>query len=234
MKTMQVQGVELIPKNLVEFKGNNYWFGGLVGSLKFELFSVIGRAVYRPDITKHEHKNLLNIGSGSRPFDEFVNLDFFRRRNQPEVMHDLRYPLPFPAERFEGVFSEHCFEHLSPLHAWQRLQDCFRILKPGGVIRLSLPSLQRVIQFYVNPKEDSYREFYAFGCEAIRDLTQNWGHVSVYDFEYLSYLVSTIGFVDIKECQFGESRMPVLAKEFLERRPSSFYLEASKPADESR
>ncbi len=222
-------GGKLIPKDIAEFKGNDSWFGGLRGCIRFELDSLIGRTLYCPDPSRCAHKNLLNIGCGNRPFVEFVNLDFYRRQDKPDVMHDLRCPLPFPEERFDGIFSEHCFEHLTPLHGWNRLEDCFRLLRPGGMLRLSLPSPQRVIQFYAHPEGDPMGELYAYGCEAVRDLTQNWGHVSVYDFEYTSHLVSAIGFVDIRECKFGGSRLSGLAKKFPERSPYSFYLEASKP-----
>lgn len=47
--------------------------------------------------------------------------------------------LEFDDERFEFVFSEHFFEHLFLDEAVALFCECYRIMKPGGVIRTSVP-----------------------------------------------------------------------------------------------
>ena len=47
--------------------------------------------------------------------------------------------LDFEDSQFEFVFSEHFFEHLFLDEAVALFRECFRIMKPGGIIRTSVP-----------------------------------------------------------------------------------------------
>jgi SAM-dependent methyltransferase len=46
--------------------------------------------------------------------------------------------LPFPDDSIESMISHHCLEHIGP--GYLRLMDeCFRVLKPGGKFRIIVP-----------------------------------------------------------------------------------------------
>jgi SAM-dependent methyltransferase len=47
--------------------------------------------------------------------------------------------LDFEDNTFDFVYSEHFFEHLFLEEAFELLKECYRILKPNGVIRISVP-----------------------------------------------------------------------------------------------
>ena len=47
--------------------------------------------------------------------------------------------LPFPDNSFDFVFSEHFFEHLWFDEAVALMEECRRILRPGGVLRTTVP-----------------------------------------------------------------------------------------------
>ena len=62
---------------------------------------------------------------------------------------DLRRPLPFPADRFEAVYSSHTFEHLHRQEALTLARECCRVLRPGGVCRVVVPDLGAIIERYL-------------------------------------------------------------------------------------
>ncbi len=57
---------------------------------------------------------------------------------------DLRKPLPWAAGEVSFIFAEHVIEHLAQKDAWAFLVECRRILAPGGVVRLTFPSIVKL------------------------------------------------------------------------------------------
>ncbi len=65
------------------------------------------------------------------------------------IEHDARYPYPFTDETFQWISSEHFIEHITPFQAVQWLKECFRLLKRGGVLRISTPDLELYMKGYL-------------------------------------------------------------------------------------
>ena len=82
----------------------------------------------------------INIGCGSRPLPGWVNLDA-ARGDKIDVVWDLRRGLPFPDSSCSAVFSEHFIEHVTKEDAARFLSECYRVLKAGGVLRVSTRTL---------------------------------------------------------------------------------------------
>lgn len=69
----------------------------------------------------------------------------------PEVIcWDLRRGIPFPDDRFHVVYSSHFVEHLDRAAVPVHLRECRRVLKPGGVLRVVVPDLERSARAYVD------------------------------------------------------------------------------------
>lgn len=49
--------------------------------------------------------------------------------------------LPFGANSFDAIFCEEAIEHIPLAKGENLLGECLRILKPGGVLRISTPNL---------------------------------------------------------------------------------------------
>ena len=100
---------------------------------------------------------LLNVGcGGNRPQDEhWWNLDDLHRTLKPGtperanldaepryVEHELLgagFPMPFDEATFDGCLASHLIEHFSCHDAVLVLADCHRILKPDGLLVVSVP-----------------------------------------------------------------------------------------------
>ena len=198
----------------------------------FELTSFIGRKFLkrRSRIKPISKPLLLDIGGGENFTDGWVHVDFFRTwirrfwkqrliKQCPEVETDLRYPLKCDDNIVDGIYSCHTLEHLYPNHAYNLIEELFRILKPGGWFRIIVPEL----------KEENCLHF-RYRAEEIGDLTQNYGHHSVWDKELLSATLKSYGFIHIKSVEFGkEGSDKRLIKEESNRKIGSLTIEAQKP-----
>lgn len=91
---------------------------------------------------------LLNLGCGDHVHDAWVNVDV--APSGPGVIRfDLQEGLPFEDGAFDAVYSSHMLEHLPRPLVLGFLEDCFRVLRPGGVIRLVVPDLEAICRLYV-------------------------------------------------------------------------------------
>jgi SAM-dependent methyltransferase len=70
--------------------------------------------------------------------DKFVGLSL-NPRHEREIKHNALDPLPFPNDSIQKIQSQDVFEHL-PFDAIPGvLDEVYRVLKQGGVFRLSVP-----------------------------------------------------------------------------------------------
>lgn len=51
------------------------------------------------------------------------------------------------------VYHSHLLEHFSRHNALNFAQECYRVLKPGGIIRVAVPDLERIARMYLHSLE---------------------------------------------------------------------------------
>ena len=198
----------------------------IFSQIKFELKSYIGRRFFR---TERQFKfKFLNIGCGTNLYDNFVNADFYAGfkfwktyASKPNWNLDLRYPLKCPSGVFHGIFTEHTLEHLTHEEVASLLVELNRISVSGATIRIIVPDLEITHQSCTDPSDASY-------AQAVWDLTQNWGHRSVWNYGLMSAALHNAGFINITRETYGEGRDQEMIKDSLHRKDASLYVEASK------
>jgi predicted SAM-dependent methyltransferase len=210
----------------------------LTDLFKFELRSLYGRIILKskPKLQK-KCKNLLNLGCGTTYFQGWVNADFFvniikfwqTSAKNPDWMLDLRFPLNCDDNVWDGIFSEHTLEHLYPDHALQLLKELYRTIKPGAWLRISVPDLKKYVKYYCGEEVHELFNRWQTGCEAIRTLTQDYGHLSVWDSTLLAKFLKEAGFINVQEVFFMQGTDKLLLKDQQDRAWESLYMEAQKP-----
>jgi SAM-dependent methyltransferase len=94
----------------------------------------------------------LNLGCGRRSHSDWENLDLFP--TAPTVRaHDLRKGIPHSDGTFDVVYHSHLLEHFPKQTALGFLQECHRVLKSGGIIRVAVPDLERIARLYLEALE---------------------------------------------------------------------------------
>jgi predicted SAM-dependent methyltransferase len=64
--------------------------------------------------------------------------------------HDATTGFDCEAGVFDYIYSEHFIEHISLQDALCWLKECYRLLRPGGLIRLSTPNLETYMKAYMS------------------------------------------------------------------------------------
>ena len=92
---------------------------------------------------------MLNLGCGHRFHPAWVNVDIAPAA--PEVTRwDVVRGIPFPDRHFDVVYHSHMIEHLRRSDVPAFLRDCIRVLKPGGIMRVATPDLERLCNVYLD------------------------------------------------------------------------------------
>jgi SAM-dependent methyltransferase len=106
------------------------------------------------ELTPAPGPSLLNIGCGGRSHPAWLNVDIAPAR---ATIFDwnIRRPLPLPGETFDAVYHSHVLEHLPRDEAPSFLSECFRLLKPGGVLRIAIPDLETICRVYLDQLDRS-------------------------------------------------------------------------------
>lgn len=92
----------------------------------------------------------LNLGCGNRHLEGFVNVDMADNwcSKPPDVSTDISKPLPFDDGVADEIHAYHVFEHFYRYDADAILIDWVRVLKPGGLLVLELPCLDKILGIF--------------------------------------------------------------------------------------
>ena len=93
-------------------------------------------------------KKYLNLGCGSRFHKDWINLDFVSN-NEFVIPHNLESGIPFNDNFAEFIYHSHVLEHFSKTEGEKFIKECYRVLKPNGVIRIAVPDLEQLAIEYI-------------------------------------------------------------------------------------
>ena len=152
----------------------------------------------------------LNLGCGSAKFeDPWINIDI---DHGADVRWNLTSPLPIEDSSCLLIYSEHVLEHFSPEQGAALLSECYRLLIPGGVLRIAMPSLEQVARKYLSAE---WREQEWLGwpgyesietpAEMLNIALRAWGHQWVYDSTELFRRLRDAGFSSFRTVDFRQS-----------------------------
>lgn len=193
----------------------------------------------------------INLGAGSQEAPGWIGYDrsrlpllvrnpitgpFVKKRlgHWPKStrVHDVTRGIPHADRSVDVIYSSHMLEHLAPYEADALLAECYRVLKPGGLVRLIVPDFKAFARAYLdgesfgNPADEradsaAWETYGAFRKPpdalpvrlvkwALR--TDDGGHKWLYDEESLRARMEKAGFREIERVKKGESRDPEAGK----------------------
>lgn len=86
----------------------------------------------------------LHLGCGLTRFEDWVNIDRYNVPGITDIVWNLNHGIPAPDSSCRLIYSEHLLEHLSVNEGLTLLRECYRVLLPGGIVRIAMPSLEDV------------------------------------------------------------------------------------------
>jgi predicted SAM-dependent methyltransferase len=179
-------------------------------------------------ITERSGPLLLHLGSGGEPKDGWVNIDFVG--DPVEVAWNLARGIPFEDNSVDAVFHEHLLEHITLEQGAALMDECFRVLKPEGILRVGVPDAGELVRSYLG--DGSYLESLHPNRPSrligVQELFYWHRHTAMYDDETLALQFRAGGFPDPQPRKFGDSLLHP-APDTERRRAETLYMEAEKP-----
>ena len=195
---------------------------------------LIGQASDRGDLRLH-------VGCGRQLLDGWINIDGYHR---PGV---LKLNLPdglagFSDNSARYIYTSHFVEHISyPDEASDFMRECHRVLAPGGVLRVVVPGIEKIIRAYVEDDQaffDIQASMHPEWCSTPLEhlmyaLQQDGEHKYGYDFRTMHKLMSRAGFADIVDSDCNASATQALRIDYRTLRDNhgrslSLYVDAIK------
>jgi predicted SAM-dependent methyltransferase len=168
----------------------------------------------------------LHLGSSSNHLDQWVNVDLVGVR--ADLVWDLSSPLPFKDGSVDAIFHEHVLEHFQLKDAVKLLEECYRLLVPGGVLRVGVPDAGAYLRSYMVEDPDFIernRPHRPTRLLAIQEIFFDHGHRSAYDYETLAFMVEAAGFRAVESRAFGHSRLEP-CPDSVNRKTETMYVES--------
>jgi SAM-dependent methyltransferase len=174
----------------------------------------------------------LNVGCGMNPAPGWVNLDL-REHAGVDLCCDVRRALPLGERSVDYAVAIHVLQDMVWAEIPAALAELHRVLRPGAVLRLGLPDLERAIDayrradasyFYV-PDSDARK----LGSKLVTQLVWYGSVRTPFTFDFAEELLVNAGFTQVERCAFRQtaSRYPQIV-ELDNRERESLFVEAVK------
>jgi len=98
------------------------------------------------------NNRFLNLGGGNWYYPRWENIDYYQSSILVDYKIDFRekQSLPFSNNCVNAIFTSHVLEHLDDESLIFLLKECYRILKPKGIFRISVPDMDKAMEAYKN------------------------------------------------------------------------------------
>ncbi|HSZ03231.1 MAG TPA: methyltransferase domain-containing protein [Terriglobales bacterium] len=208
-----------------------------------------------PDRHRTNAELKINIGCGLSGAPGWCNIDnsptiplsrlklgrlLFRTPAWPRDVrrHDVKKGLPFADQSVSCIYSSHTFEHFSWAESLAVAKECFRVLRPGGVLRVVVPDLQLIAREYLRDSDPMASHRFVdrlLLSHTIHDLFHRGAHHSqMFDEGSLIALLRQAGFEQPVVSSFLQSRIvdiPLIELE--QRKHESLYVESVRQVTSS-
>ncbi len=143
--------MSLIPRRLIAkiFRGLGYHIESIKGSDDSELYSEY-------PLKSLNNKSFLNVGAGTFNHKFWTNVDYgseqYAKVQKKFVELNLmeKPKFPFENESIELIYSSHTIEHVNDAAVENLIGEAFRILKVGGILRITCPDANLLLNSVKN------------------------------------------------------------------------------------
>ena len=174
----------------------------------------------------------LNLGCGPIAPLGWINCDI-----QPgpgvDLVADVRSGLPLPVDSLDYIVGIHVLPEIPFCDQARTLAELRRLLRPGGVLRLSLPDMDLAIRAYLSGDID----YFLIGDDVTQSLAGKmivqltWYGRSrcLFTWDFTRELLAHAGFGNITRCAYQQTASPHAGITELDDRPlESLFVEAVK------
>ncbi len=167
-------------------------------------FGKLKRLFVRPKFPNIDNYGInLHLGCGSINHPIFINIDGLPDKHIHYVrnLDDLTI---FKDNSVNLIYASHCLEHFPHHKIPEVLDEWFRVLKNGGILRLAVPNFDSLVNIYQQNNFDtqSIQAFLMGG----QDYKYNF-HMAIFNGMSLEALLKNAGFKIIREWQHENNQI---------------------------
>lgn len=154
----------------------------------------IKKIIVKPDFPKSNKKNI-HLGCGTVNHPSFINIDGLPLPHIHYVRPIDDLPL-FNDETIDLIYASHCLEHFSHRKVDTVLKEWFRVLKAGGVLRISVPDFDLLVDIYQKNNKiiDPPIQMMFMGGQNHK---YNF-HMAIFNQKSLTKILQEVGFSEVK------------------------------------
>lgn len=148
-------------------------------------------------------KRYVHLGCGSLDHPKFINVDALPAPHIHFVGGVQKLP-QFRSNSVDLVYASHTLEHISHLETNDVLKEWHRILRRGGVLRISVPDFDRLLGIY----EESGRDMNSILMNLMGGQNYKYNfHMIMFNKKSLTQLFEKAGFREVHEWVPGASEL---------------------------
>jgi len=201
----------------------------------------------------------LNLGCGQQVLEGWINVDYalgarvaatpvlgatvralglFKMRWDPRIqIHNLTKPLPWADGTIDVCYTSHTVEHMSRDEGRHLVSEAYRVLRPGGVLRVVVPDLHDVVDRYAGGRllaEHFVEELgvlYGAGKGGLRRALApvvEFPHRCMYDTDAMCRLLTSSGFIAEPRAAFDSAIDDIRSIEIEDRTVCAVIVEGVK------
>jgi predicted SAM-dependent methyltransferase len=172
----------------------------------------------------------LNWGCGPQPAPGWINADI-HAYDGVDLYGDIRDGLALADHTVDYAVAIHVLQDLLWPDIPAALRELRRVLKPGAVLRLALPDLDRAIDAYRRGDAAYFHvpdtDARSIGAKLVTQIIWYGSVRTPFTFDFAQELLSAAGFADVTRCAFRQTASPFADIVSLDNRErESLFIEA--------
>lgn len=144
--------------------------------------------------------NKLHLGCGTKKINGFINVDI-RPELSPDLLESIDTLTSVENSSAELIYACHVLEHFGRFEYKKVLKRWFEVLSEGGVLRISVPDFEQVVNYYNKTKDLTKLLGFLYGGQ---NYNENY-HYCTFDFQTLKNTLIEIGFSSVKTYNWRET-----------------------------
>ena len=154
-------------------------------------------------------------------------------------VHDLNKPLPWHDNSVDVIYTSRTLEHLTKEFGKQLLEECHRVLKPNGLLRIVVPDFNSIVEDYNEGRifaEDFCKRLVVevsptHGIKGVIKRCIEFPHQCMYTTDRLVNITKEIGFIAASKKPFDSSIYDIRSIETEDEDSAPVIVECSKRAE---